>query len=132
MISQLDPHLRGGNIGLIVLDSATGLYRTRLSRGKDAMQKLTSQMVQLLGYAKRYDIPVVITNQVYMDMVKNTYMGLGGTALEHISKVIVRIDRTNSHRKAILVKHRSLPAGGVLRFDIVNEGIHSRENSVLG
>jgi DNA repair protein RadB len=132
VIGQLDPHLRGGDIGLIVLDSATGLYRTRLSKGKDAMQKLTSQMVQLLGYAKRYDIPVVITNQVYMDMVKNTYMGLGGTALEHISKVIVRIDRTNSHRKAILVKHRSLPAGGVLRFDIVNEGIRPRENPATG
>jgi DNA repair protein RadB len=132
VIGQLDPHLRAGDIGLIVLDSATGFYRTRLAKGKDAMQKLTAQMVQLLGYAKRYNIPVVITNQVYMDTVKNVYMGLGGTALEHISKVIVRIDRTNSHRKATLVKHRSLPAGGMFRFDIVNEGIRALNQPASG
>jgi DNA repair protein RadB len=75
---------------------------------------------------------VVITNQVYMDTVRNVYMGLGGTALEHISKVIVRIDRINSHRKATLVKHRSLPAGGTIRFDIVNEGIRALDPPASG
>jgi len=47
-------------------------------------------MVQLLGYAKKYNIPVLITNQVYMDVQKNIFIGLGGTGLAHISKAIVR------------------------------------------
>jgi len=44
-----------------------------------------------------------------MDPVKNTYFGLGGTALEHISKVIIRLEKTASpgFRRARLVKHRS-------------------------
>jgi hypothetical protein len=44
----------------------------------------------------------------------------------------VRIDRTNSHRKATLVKHRSLPAGGMFRFDIVNEGIRALNQPASG
>ena len=75
------------------------------------MQKLSRQMVQLLGYAKRYDIPVLITNQVYMDVQNNIFVGLGGTALAHISKAIVRIDIEHGHRRATLEKHRSLAGG---------------------
>jgi DNA repair protein RadB len=80
-------------------------------------------MVQLLGFGKRYDIPIVITNQVYMDTRRNTFVGLGGTALEHISKVIVRVDRMDRFRRATLAKHRSLPAGAHFDFIISETGI---------
>ena len=83
-------------------------------------------MVQLLGYAKKYEIPVLITNQVYIDVEKNVYVGLGGTALAHISKAIVRIDIVNRHRKATLEKHRSLASGRSFEFDIVETGIFIR------
>jgi DNA repair protein RadB len=48
-----------------------------------------------------------------MDTVKNTFLGLGGTALEHISKVIIRLEKTDrtGFRRARLVKHRSQPEG---------------------
>jgi DNA repair protein RadB len=123
MIASADQVLRSQDIGLVVLDSATGLYRTELEKGRDAMQKLTRQMVQLLGFGKRYDIPIVITNQVYMDTRRNTFVGLGGTALEHISKVIVRVDRMDRYRRATLAKHRSLPAGAHFDFIISGTGI---------
>jgi DNA repair protein RadB len=86
-------------------------------------------MIQLLGYSKRYEIPVIITNQVYMDPVKNTYFGLGGTALEHISKAIVRFEKTDStgFRKARLVKHRSQPEGAYFDFEITGDGIRTRD-----
>ena len=89
------------------------------------MQALTRQMIHLLGYSKRYGIPVIITNQVYMDTVKNTYFGLGGTALEHLSKVIVRLEKTDSPgiRRARLVKHRSRPEGASFDYEIVGDGI---------
>jgi DNA repair protein RadB len=73
-------------------------------------------------------ISVIITNQVYMDTVKNTFFGLGGTALEHISKVIVRLEKTDSpgFRRARLVKHRSQPEGASFDFEIVQDGIRTR------
>jgi DNA repair protein RadB len=123
MIASADQLCRTRDIGLVVLDSATGLYRTQLGKGRDAMQHLTRQMVLLLGLGKRYDIPIVITNQVYMDTTRNTFIGLGGTALEHISKVIVRVDRVDGFRRATLTKHRSLPAGGYFDFCITSTGI---------
>jgi DNA repair protein RadB len=86
-------------------------------------------MIQLLGYSKRYDIPVIITNQVYMDTLKNTYFGLGGTALEHISKVIIRLEKRDSPglRRARLVKHRSQPEGAYFDFEITGNGIKTRD-----
>jgi DNA repair protein RadB len=123
MIGGIERVLSRGGTGLIVMDSATGLYRTTLEKGPEAMQALSRQMVHLLAYAKRYEIPVLITNQVYVDVQKNLFVGLGGTALAHISKAIVRIDIVNGHRKATLEKHRSLPPGGSFEFDIVETGI---------
>jgi DNA repair protein RadB len=124
MIAGMDTVLKTKNVGLIIVDSLTALYRTDLSHGKDAMQKLTRQVVHLLGLGKRYRIPVVVTNQVYMDTATNVYTGLGGTALEHISKAIIRLIRMdNGFRKATLAKHRSIPPGGSFNFVITGDGI---------
>jgi DNA repair protein RadB len=126
MIAGMDTVLRTRNVGLIIVDSATALYRMNLEKGWDAMQKLTRQVVLLLGLAKRYRIPVIVTNQVYMDTVKNVYAGLGGTALEHISKAIIRFSRLQgSVRRATLMKHRSLPAGDFFDFEITGTGIQN-------
>ncbi len=130
MISSLERHLGKDNIGLIVMDSATGLYRTQLEKGIDAMQKLTRQIMHLLGYAKKYGVPVLITNQVYMDVQRKVFVGLGGTALAHISKVVVKVERLNSFRRATLEKHRSRPAGGFFDFEIVEYGIEVREKEL--
>jgi DNA repair protein RadB len=124
MIAGTDTILKTKNVGLIIVDSATALYRTDLSRGRDAMQKLTRQIVHLLGLGKRYRIPVVVTNQVYMDTTTNVYMALGGTALEHISKAIIRLTREeNGVRKAMLTKHRSIPPGDSFNYVITGDGI---------
>ena len=96
MIAEADKLLKAHKPGLLVMDSATALYRTDLEKGRDSIQMLTRQIIQLLGYSKRYELPVIITNQVYMDTIKNTYLGLGGTALEHISKVIIRLEQTDN------------------------------------
>jgi DNA repair protein RadB len=129
MIAEAEMVLKTHNPGLLVMDSATALYRTDLEKGRDSIQMLTRQMIQLLGYSKRYDIPVIITNQVYMDTLKNTYFGLGGTALEHISKVIIRLEKMDGPglRRARLVKHRSQPEGAYFDFEITGNGIKTRD-----
>ena len=130
MIAEADKVLKSKKPGLLIMDSATALYRTDLEKGKDAMQALTRQMIQLLGYAKRYEIPVIVTNQVYMDTSRNTYSGLGGTALEHLSKVIVRLEKTDGgrFRRARLVKHRSRPEGASFDFEITGDGIREKRS----
>ena len=128
MIAEAEKILKAHKPGLLVMDSATALYRNDLERGRDSIQMLTRQMIHLLGYSKRYDIPVIVTNQVYMDTVKNTFLGLGGTALEHISKVIIRLEKTDrtGFRRARLVKHRSQPEGASFEFEIVEDGIRAQ------
>jgi len=125
MILEADRVVREHKARLVVLDSATALYRTELDRGRDAMQALTRQMLMLLGYAKRYDIPVLITNQVYVDTRTNSYTGLGGTALHHLSKAIVLLKKRGGmgERRACLGKHRSLPEGGAFDFEMAEGGI---------
>jgi DNA repair protein RadB len=128
MILEVEKILKAHKTGILVMDSATALYRTDLEKGRDAMQALTRQMIHLLGYAKRYEIPVLITNQVYMDTTKNIFYGLGGTALEHLSKAIIRLEKTETPglRRARLVKHRSRPEGAFFEYEIVEDGIRAR------
>lgn len=125
MIAEAEKVLKTQKPGLLVMDSATALYRTDLEKGRDALQALTRQMIHLLGYCKRYEIPVIITNQVYMDPQKNTFSGLGGVALEHLSKAILRLEKTENagFRRARLVKHRSRPEGASFVFEITREGV---------
>jgi DNA repair protein RadB len=129
MIVEAEKVLKTQKPGLLIMDSATALYRTDLEKGRDSIQMLTKQMIQLLGFSKRYEMPVIITNQVYMDTLKNTYFGLGGTALEHLSKVIIRLEKTDipGFRRARLVKHRSQPEGAYFDFELVEDGIRTRE-----
>jgi len=51
--------------------------------------------------------------------------GLGGTALEHISKAIIRLEKKDSVRRAMLRKHRSRPEGLSFDFVITEDGIRT-------
>ncbi|MBN1167401.1 MAG: DNA repair and recombination protein RadB [Methanospirillaceae archaeon] len=125
LIRESDSILASRNPGIVILDSATGLYRTELEHKQDTMQRLNRQMVFLLGMGKRYDIPVLITNQVYVDLQRSDFAPLGGTGLMHISKIIIRIDRLHDSavRRATLMKHSSQPEGGTFDFIITGTGI---------
>jgi DNA repair protein RadB len=127
MIAESERLLQKRGVGLIVLDTATALYRTELTSGKEAQRKLARQMIYLLGLAKRYNIPVLVTNQVYMDVIRNVATGLGGTTMAHISKAIVRLEGSEGIRKAILEKHRSRPQGGSFSFEMTGDGVRARE-----
>jgi DNA repair protein RadB len=119
---KLVPH----NVGLIILDSATAFYRLELE-SKDSMllkRELASQVTALLGMARKYDIAVVITNQIYMDVEKEELRAVGGNMLEHISKAIVQLSRTGiGTRSAVLKKHRSLAEGQTAEFKITATGV---------
>ena len=123
MILESEDVIREQKAGLIILDSATGLYRTELEHIQEALQKFNRQMTMLLGYAKRYDIPVLISNQVYMDISKGDFAPLGGTGLYHLSKIILQMERRDNARRIRVMKHHARPEGTYIDVVLVHEGI---------
>ena len=129
VILDSERYLQSGNIQLIVVDSATALYRLEQMDKKESMSKLSRHMMVLLGFAKRYNIPIVITNQVFMDIDHNKLVGLGGTILAHISKVIVNVEKKGLSRRLTITKHRSQPEEEIMDFNIIETGICEINNS---
>ncbi len=116
---------------LVVLDSATGFYRLRRTEDEnagDALRAVARQVTHLLSLARRHDLAVAITNQVYTDPDADQVRALGGHTLEHWTGTVVRLDRfRGGNRRAILEKHRSKPAGENARFRITEAGVSDAE-----
>ncbi len=116
----------GSKIGLLILDSGTLYYR--MSLGSDDEQKqrqiLARQIILLLATARKFDLPVIITNQVFQDIETNTISPIGGHILLHNAKAIIKLEKvTDNVRRAIIIKHRSIPEGVNTEFKITNSGI---------
>jgi DNA repair protein RadB len=120
-------------VELIVLDSATGFYRIRRSEDEeagDALRTVARQVTHLLSLARKHDLAVVITNQVFTDPDSDRARPLGGHTLTHWSGAVLRIERfRGGNRRATLEKHQSKPAGDSARFKIVGDGLESVEDT---
>ena len=116
---------------IVVLDSATGFYRLeRLGDAEegDALRRVTRQVTHLLSLARKHDLAVVITNQVFSDPDADRTRPLGGNTLEHWTGTIVRLERfRGGNRRATLEKHRSKPAGESVTFRITETGLEGAE-----
>ena len=116
---------------LIVLDSATGFYRLeRTADGEngDALRAVARQLTGLLSLARRHDLAVLVTNQVYTDPDTDRARPLGGYTLAHWTGVIVRLERFRAdQRRATLEKHKSKPTGESARFAITATGLSGAE-----
>jgi DNA repair protein RadB len=112
---------------LIVLDSATGFYRLERTQGGEngeSLRDVTRQVTHLLSLARRHDLAVVITNQVFTDPDSDRTRALGGHTLEHWTGTVLRVDRfRGGNRRATLEKHRSKAAGETATFRITDEGL---------
>ena len=116
-------------IGLILLDSAALFYRLGLSTEESndeniaTRRELVNQIGLLHGLARKHGVAVVITNQVYKDVPTGEVCPIGGTAIEHLSKAIVLLERTGiSKRRATLRKHRSRGEGASCEFMLTDTG----------
>lgn len=114
------------NLKLIIVDSFTFLYRSELEdieKQIKVKRELIAQLTFLLGLARKFDLAVIITNQVYTDVRTGEDRPLGGPSIDHISKVIIGLEKLNNKRRAVLVKHRSKPEGEYCEFVITDRGI---------
>ena len=132
-------------IGLIVIDGMAMHYRLELGEVKNKESKneeeikkvnraLAWQMKLLAEICRKQEIPVIITNQVYHEFlseeerkkgIKPGVNLVGGDLMKYWSKAIIELKNENGKRKAILLKHRSLP-NKEMSFEIKDKGIFRR------
>lgn len=117
-------------VELIVIDSLTMLYRLeRPDDPKEINLELTKQLSILSSIARKYNMPILVTNQVYSSFdERDDIRMVGGDILKYWSKCLIRLKKVASGlRKADLVKHRSLPEGRAVWFKIINDGFEEVE-----
>ncbi len=108
---------------MVVVDSAVSLFRLEDRDMQEMNKELARYFKSLTDLARALDIPVLVTNQVYSWEGKVEMVGR--TVSSYWSKCIIELERTdrNSVRIATLRKHRSLPEGKQLMFEITGDGI---------
>jgi len=128
-IKEIEQVIKEKNeVALVILDSATLFYRLELDDERSIYLRrvLANQIMNLLELARRHDLAVIITNQVYTDIENGKLRPTGGYALEHLSKVIVQLEKAaegRGKRKAVLKKHRSMPEDTSCVFFITSRGV---------
>ena len=84
--------------------------------------------------SRKQKIPIIITNQVYGSFQseeewrqgKEREMNIvGGDLFQYWSKCIIELKNEKGKRKAVLLKHRSLPNKEII-FEIKNKGIFKK------
>lgn len=124
-IDSMEKMAEKDKIGLIVVDSLVALYRLELDeKNFPAVNKqLATQYSILSKIVRKHRIPVLVTNQVYSkgDQVELT----SRTIARYWSKTLIELKKTEkeNQRMAILRKHRSLPEGKHVEFEITGEGL---------
>lgn len=120
------------NTGLIVFDSVAMIYRLEMGKTKEVYsinKELGIQIGYLTEIARKKNIPIIITNQVYADFEKKDKVKMvGGDLLKYQSKCLIELEKyAQGIRKATIIKHRSLPEGKNILFRITDKGIEEAE-----
>src|SRR3989338_2092413 len=117
-------------VSLIVVDGMTILYRLDFAAARetnDGMQKINSELVKqmrtLAEIARKREIPILVTNQIYK--WEDEKKMVGGDILKYWSKCHIELENDKGHRSAILKKHRSMPEK-TLEFQITQDGIKKK------
>ncbi|MBP3386171.1 MAG: DNA repair and recombination protein RadB [Candidatus Methanomethylophilaceae archaeon] len=122
-IDKINKLAASGTISLVVIDSLTMFYR--LNHDDNATRNdFIRQTEVLLNTARQYELAIMITSQVYSNLSSGGVEFLGGHALHHNAKTIIRLDKRNEGRRvAVIMKHRSLPEGRSAPYRITETGI---------
>lgn len=121
-------------LGLVVVDSINMHYRLHLDQEdgeKEAARSLYAQLHHLTTFARRQQVPVLVTGQVYG--IDDTTQPFARRVMEHLVKALIRFDkRPDGQRRATLLKHRSIPEGQQALFRIGPDGLHPHAPPTAG
>ncbi|HOI18364.1 MAG TPA: DNA repair and recombination protein RadB [Candidatus Woesearchaeota archaeon] len=119
------------SISLVVIDTISMLYRLEIGKSKDVYEvnrKLGREIIICSNIARKNNIPVIITNQVYADIdeVGRNKM-VGGDLLRYGCKCLLELIKPDNasagQRIAVLRKHRSIEEDKKIKFKITSNGI---------
>ncbi len=131
-VNKLDDLLEGKDVGLVIVDSLVSLYRLEMGTTEEAYsvnRELSKQLAKLMKISKKYDIPVVVTNQVYSSFSKgdeeDKTVPVGRDVLKYWTKNVIKLSKKGHYRMATIVRHNFKPEGAKLRFRIIEGGIEN-------
>jgi DNA repair protein RadB len=119
--------IKKDHVSLIVVDGMAMLYRLELGDAvqsgedekiKEINREVARQMRIFSEISRKQNIPVIITNQVYSEFISEDDLRkqkerktniVGGDLFKYWSKCIIELKNDSGRRKAVLLKHRSLP-----------------------
>lgn len=112
------------DLGLIVFDTFNMFYRMTLEENEEgANRSLNRQITNLQLAARKKDITVIMTGQVY-SVENDDVKPFAGRNIEHIAKTILKLEKTGIGRRRIsIIKHRSIPEGSKAFFTITAKGL---------
>ena len=141
--SRLTSELKNGHVSLVIVDSMALLYRLELGDavqageedGVSSVNREVAKQMQLLSeIARKENIPVIITNQVYKKFLSDDEERagkvqitniVGGDLFRYWCKCILELSVDSGRRKLKLLKHRSL-GEKEMDFIIKDEGVFKR------
>tara|TARA_Y100000034_G_scaffold60046_1_gene73003 strand:- start:39 stop:776 length:738 start_codon:yes stop_codon:yes gene_type:complete len=139
---QILNSIKKDHVSLIIIDGMATLYRLALGEssreGGEAVRKLNNEVARQMRIfseiSRKERIPVIITNQVYHSFVSEEDFRkgvqkeanfVGGDLLKYWSKCIIELKTDGKKKKAVLLKHRSLPQKE-MSFEVKDKGIFRR------
>ena len=123
-IDKLSLLLRKKTIDLVVIDSIAMLYR--LAMGDNVYQTnrdMAKHIGNLVHIAREYQIPVLITNQVYNRFDDDKVRLVGGDLLKYTSKALLYLECVERNHLLRVDKHRFIKQERPFTFNIINTGI---------
>lgn len=130
---QLLKHVKE-QVSLIIVDGMTMLYRLDFADARKSTNgsieeiqsintALTKQMRLLVEIARKNNIPILVTNQIYQ--WKDEVRMVAGDIIRYWSKCLIELVNENGKRTAYLRKHRSI-GDKSLAFQIHDGGIRKK------
>lgn len=126
VIKRLEELLAKEDVGLIIVDSIIALWRLSITEenASEINRELATQLSILSNIARKFDVPVLITNQVYSDIETGETQMSCKTIMKWWSKNIIELESLGpGSRKATIRKARSLPEEESVEFKITQSGL---------
>jgi DNA repair protein RadB len=118
VFENLDGMLKKGSFDIVIIDTIGMQYRRALQESNYSYvnERVLSGLRKLKHLAEDYNIPILITNQIYTNM-KGENIGVGGRMMKGFGKYLIEFKK--EPRRALMLK----PSEKIFRFDIDNFGI---------
>lgn len=120
-IKNLSNLIRLGKISLVIIDSIGHYYRSLYKKHSDLANRMLSSQLRMLKEIS-VECPVIITNQVYMDIESNEIKMVGGSIVESDTDLLIRLEHDRNRILRIMK-----PSKKIVVFEIINDGIKIKQ-----